>query len=229
MTVAPDSLEDRILAALDGLLRALELVPLGDDRFGVVNEPGRFDRIFGGQMLAQALLGASATVTGKAPHSLHAYFVQGGTSDEPLEVRVDRVRDGRSMSTRRAGVFQGERELLIVMASFHENPATPGLADPPPPVPEPLHLPVLQDWARDSPTTLRPQSQTWVAQPPPLELRIGEAPTFLGGAAAEGARSHWMRLPRSVGDRLWRTVCCADYRRFSWHLLQQRYLCQEWH
>ena len=62
------------------------LEPCGDDRFRVVSEPGRFDRIFGGQTVAQALLAASATVTDKAPHSLHAYFVEAGVPEQPLDV-----------------------------------------------------------------------------------------------------------------------------------------------
>ena len=195
-----DTLDQAIIAALDGLLQALQLEPQGDDRFRVVSEPGRFDRIFGGQTIAQALLAAGATVTGKAPHSLHAYFVEGGTPDQPLDVEVDRVRDGRSMSTRRVTVTQAERPLLIVMASFHDNPTHPELADPPPSVPSPGDLPRLQDWVRHAPPALHPHARTWVDRPPPLDLRIGEAPTFFGGASAEGTRSHWMRVPRDVGD-----------------------------
>src|SRR4051812_3478642 len=103
------ALERAILVSLDGMLRALELEPLADDRFRVGNEPGRFDRIFGGQTVAQALVAASATVTDKDPQSLHAYFVEAGTPDRPLDVVVDRVRDGGSMSTRRVTVMQGER------------------------------------------------------------------------------------------------------------------------
>lgn len=195
-----DSLERAIFLSLDGLLHALELEPLGDDRFRVASEPGRFDRVFGGQTIAQALLAASATVAGKDPHSLHAYFVEAGAPEEPLLLEVDRVRDGRSMSTRRVTVVQGERPLLIVMASFHTNPTEPELADPPPSVPAPEQLPVLQDWVRDLPPELRRHSVSWVEQPPPLELRIGEAPNFLGGPSTGGTRSHWMRLPRDVGD-----------------------------
>jgi acyl-CoA thioesterase-2 len=197
----PDaSLDQAILVALDGLLRAFELVPVGDDRFRVVSEPGRFNRVFGGQVVAQALLAANTTVTGKDAQSLHAYFVDAGTPEQPLEVAVDRVRDGRSMSVRRVTVMQGERPLLIVMASFHTNPTSPEHADPPPSVPRPDELPLLQDWVRDAPAGLQPHASTWVEQPPPLDLRIGEAPTFLGGPSAEGSRSHWMRLPRDVGD-----------------------------
>lgn len=200
MTGADASLEQAILVALEGLLRALELESLGDDRFRVVSEPGRFSRVFGGQVVAQALLAASATVTGKAPQSLHAYFVEAGAPEQPLEVAVDRVRDGRSISMRRVTVMQGERPLLIVMASFHTNPTSPELADPPPAVPGPDQLPMLQYWVHDAPPELRPRARTWVEQPPPLDVRIGEAPTFLGGPPADGTRSHWMRLPRAVGE-----------------------------
>jgi acyl-CoA thioesterase II len=207
---AEASLEGAILDSLDGLLQALALEPLGGDRFRVAAEPGRFDRVFGGQTVAQALLAASATVTGKEPHSLHAYFVEAGTPGQPLDLMVDRVRDGRSVSTRRVAAMQGERPLLTLMASFHVNPTAPERADPPPAVPGPGELPLLQDWVRDVPPELVPSSRSWVEQPPPLELRIGEAPHFLGGQPADGSRSHWMRLPRGVGgDPLLHTALLA--------------------
>jgi acyl-CoA thioesterase II len=76
----------------------------------------------------------------------------------------------------------------------------PEVADPPPVVPRPEQLPLLQDWVRDLAPEPGSHSHAWVEQPPPLELRIGEAPTFMSGYSAEGSRSHWMRLPRDVGD-----------------------------
>ncbi len=194
------SLEQAILRALDGLLHAMQLEPLGDDRFRVRNEPGRFDRVFGGQSLAQALTAAGATVTDKQPQSLHAYFVEAGTLDVPLDLEVERVRDGRSMSTRRVTVTQDGRPLLVAIASFHANPTDPELAITPPDVAAPEQLPRLQDWVRAIPADERGRSITWIDQPPPLDLRIGEAPTFMGGAPSGGTRSHWMRLPRDVGD-----------------------------
>jgi len=187
------------VTSLDGLLRALVIEPRGTDRFGVIGEPGRFDRIFGGQSIAQALLAATATVADQAPHSLHAYFAASGSPDEPLDIDVDRVRDGRSVSTRRVTVTQGERTILIAMASFHENATRPELADPPPEVPPPDQLPVLQDLVGELPPELRRHTGSWIDQPPPLELRMAEPPTFLGGSRAQGTRSHWMRLPRDVG------------------------------
>jgi acyl-CoA thioesterase-2 len=194
------SLEHAILVALDGLLRALELEPLGADRFRADGEPGRFDRVFGGQSLAQALVAASATVTGKELDSLHAYFVATGQPGRPVDLSVERVRDGRSISVRRVAVLQSGRPLLHMMVSFHANPASPRLADPAPPVPRPEEVPRVQDWVRDVPPEWRANASSWVERPPPIELRIGEPPYFLSGRSANGIRSHWMRVPRDVGD-----------------------------
>jgi acyl-CoA thioesterase-2 len=199
MAPVQPSLDQRIAASLDGLLHALELSPTGDDRFVAPAEPDRFTRVFGGQTVAQALLAAGATVDGLPPHSLHAYFVQVGAADRPVEIDVERVRDGRTMATRRSTVRQGDRTLLVALASFHDNPDEPALADVAPDAPGPEQLPLLQRWLDDLPPDSH-HARAWVAHPPPLDLRIGEAPTFLGGTPAPGPRSHWMRLPRDVGD-----------------------------
>jgi len=200
MAPVQSSLDQRIAASLDGLLHALELAPAGDDRFVAPAEPDRFTRVFGGQTVAQALLAAGRTVEGTPPHSLHAYFVQAGIADRAVEVAVERVRTGRSMATRRSTVTQDERTLLVALASFHDNPEEPALTEAPPVAPEPRELPVLQDWLTDLPPALAAHGRAWVDHPPPLDLRIGEAPTFLGGTPTDGSRAHWMRLPRDVGD-----------------------------
>ncbi len=188
-----------IQSALDGLLAALVLDPIGNDRFRVVSEPGRFDRVFGGQFVAQALLAACATVEDKPPHSLHAYFVEASAPEQPLDLAVERIRDGRSVSTRRVTVTQEGRTLLAVLASFHSGPDEPEVADPPPTVPAPHLVPLLQDWARQMPADRAAHGQSWVETPPPLELRIPEAPNFLDGPTGRSGRSLWMRLPRQVG------------------------------
>jgi len=199
---APDAeLARAIQHALDRLLEALTLEPLDVDHYRAPSEPGRFaDRIFGGQSLAQALRAASATVSGKAPHSLHACFVQAGTAGQPVEIAVERVRDGASVATRRVNVDQGERRLLTALVSFHDGPELPALARPAPEAPAPETLPRLQDWVAEIPPETRTLEQRWIDQPPPLDLRIGEAPTFLGGSPSDGPRSHWLRVPRELGD-----------------------------
>lgn len=200
ITQADSSLESAILEALDGLLRALDIQDLNGDRFRIHSEPPRFDRIFGGQLLAQALLAASATVSDKPPHSLHAYFAQSGVPGQPLDISVKRIRDGRSMSARQVTVAQDDRPLLIAMASFHANPPEPEWSDPPPDISQPGELALLQDWAAKSPARLQSFARNWIEKPPPIEFRMAEPLYFLSGRRAEGVRSHWMRLPRGVGD-----------------------------
>ena len=193
------SLERGTLAALDDLLTALTLDRTGPDRFRAHGEGERFDRVFGGQVVAQALLAASATVDGKQPDSLHAYFVEAGVPGQPVDVLVERIRDGRSISTRRVTVLQGSRQQLVAILSFHAGAREPELAQAAPSDPGPDGLPLLQDWVRHfSAQTLNGLS--WIEHPPPLELRMGEPPNFMGGPNTEGTRTHWMRLPRQVGD-----------------------------
>jgi acyl-CoA thioesterase-2 len=196
----PD-LESAILGSLDDLLRLLDLEPIGRDRFSV---PGArvpmFDRVFGGQLLAQALVAAAATVTGKDPSSLHAAFVGTMSPGRSIDVVVDRVRDGRSMSTRRVTVLDEDRPLLVAFASFHSNGTEPDVSAAAPKAPPPDDVPLLQHWARLLPPAEREHGRGWLERPPPLEIRIPEPPTFLGGPCLGTARAHWMRLPRDVGD-----------------------------
>jgi acyl-CoA thioesterase-2 len=196
---APDP---AIEAALDDLLRALELEDLGGDRFRATSEAPRFPRVFGGQLVAQAVQAATATVDRLAPSSVHACFVRGGGAEQPLDLAVERVRDGRTMATRRVTISQGDRSVLEALVSFHDNGSEPSAAapaaSPPPPAPE--ELPTLQDWARQAPDTHRDRARVWFEQPPPLEIRLGEPLTFLGGSHGSGPRSHWLRLPRHPGD-----------------------------
>jgi acyl-CoA thioesterase-2 len=194
-------MEKAVLGALDYLEHALQLEPQGDNRFRANNEASRFGRVFGGQLLAQAVLAATETVSDHLPQSLHAYFVQSGDSNTPLDIDVERVRDGRSMATRQINVAQGGRNILTAIASFHTNPLQPELPQPQLRMPPPEELPLLQHWAQYTPPEMSRNATTWIDVPPPLEMRIAEPPTFLGGAQAIGPRSHWMRLPRDIGDR----------------------------
>lgn len=200
MTAEAEELQHMIECSLDSLLHSLEPEPLGDDRFRVHSEANRFGRVFGGQMIAQAMLAASATVSDKPPHSLHAYFVKSGDPDHPLDVMVDRVRDGRSMAARRITVEQGGDTLLIAMVSFHANPTEPEFAERAPQGVDPDELPRLQDWVESAPPELIERARTWISRPPPLDMRIAEPTHFFGGPRGAGARTHWMRLPHNVGD-----------------------------
>nr|WP_249419826.1 acyl-CoA thioesterase domain-containing protein [Rhabdothermincola salaria] len=182
------------------MVRALTLEPIGEDRFAAPGEPGRFDRAFGGQLVAQAVAAAGATVAGKVPQSIHASFVAAGSPGAAVELVVDRVRDGRSFATRRVSVLEDGRELLAALVSFHDTPPGVDVAAPPPPADPPETLPSLEDWARRAPAEHQAMTSRWVEVPPAVEMRMAEPPTFFGGPVGQGPRSHWMRLARPVDD-----------------------------
>ncbi len=104
---------------LDVLLATLDLEQIDRDLFRGVSPPSRLSRVFGGQVAAQALVAAQRTVPGIAVHSLHAYFLRPGAIDLPIVFEVDRIRDGRSYTTRRVVGVQRGKAIFNLQASFH--------------------------------------------------------------------------------------------------------------
>jgi acyl-CoA thioesterase-2 len=190
-----DVLQRAINASLDDLLVALDLRPQGDDCFSV--EPSRAaasDRVFGGLLLAQAVVGASATVADKDIHSLHASFLRTGTPGAPLTIRVAHLRDGRSIATREVTLFEGGERLLVAIASFATLRTEPDVVRAAPDVAPPEETPLLQALVGETVSGRR-----WVEQPPAVDLRLAEPPSFISPISSDKPRSHYMRLPRSVG------------------------------
>ncbi|TPW27741.1 acyl-CoA thioesterase [Pararhizobium mangrovi] len=101
------------------MVEILDLEIVGDDRFRGFCPPTRGTRIFGGQVVAQALAAAQKTVPeARSAHSLHGYFMLGGDPAVPIDFVVERMRDGRSFSTRRIVALQAERCIFSMAASF---------------------------------------------------------------------------------------------------------------
>lgn len=191
-------LEIATLGALDELQQALTLESAGTDRFRAGNETARFGRIFGGQLVAQAMAAATATLTGLTPHSIHASFLRPGVASAPLDISVERTRDGRSMSVRQVVIAQDGKTLVTATVSFEANHDSAAQRTPAPASTDPESVPLLQHWAQRVPRELTDRGSTWIDTPPPVEMRIGEPPIFLGGGQAPGPRTHWMRLPRAI-------------------------------
>ncbi len=104
----------------------LAIEPHGPDTFVGVSPPYAWGRIYGGQVIAQALRAAQLTVPDDRPvHSLHAYFILGGRLDEPVRFEVDRVRNGASFMTRRVVARQSTGAILTLEASFQVDEEAP--------------------------------------------------------------------------------------------------------
>ena len=101
-------------------LDLLRLEPHGPDTFvGIVARYPWGERLYGGQVVAQALRAAAATVDADRPaHSLHSYFIRPGTPLEPIRYEVERLRDGKSFSTRQVVARQSGGAILNISVSF---------------------------------------------------------------------------------------------------------------
>src|SRR5690606_11825727 len=116
-------------------LAALDLRRLGDTSFEGDSLPMPGGRVFGGQVLAQALIAAGLTVDESRPaHSLHGYFLRPGDATAPITFEVEILRDGRSFSARRTHAVQGGKPILSMIASFQDVQEGPAHSVPMPEV-----------------------------------------------------------------------------------------------
>jgi acyl-CoA thioesterase-2 len=156
------------------LSRVFRLEPHGPDTYVAESPHYPWGRIYGGLVIAQALWAATQTVrTEHAVHSLHAYFILGGEFAEPVRYEVDRVRNGRSFTTRRVVARQSAGAILTLECSFQrfeEGVESQPLAMPAG-VPSPETLPRVYDAGLD---------RCEVAVPPPRSLIWGRFPLALG-------------------------------------------------
>jgi acyl-CoA thioesterase-2 len=105
--------------SLDKLLDLLDLEQVEVNIFRGRSPDERVQRVFGGQVAGQALVAAGRTVPADRPvHSLHAYFIRPGDPAVPLVYTVDRVRDGRTFTTRRVAAIQHGKTIFTLSASF---------------------------------------------------------------------------------------------------------------
>lgn len=122
------------------VLRILSLKESGEDHFSAHSLP-QVRRVYGGQVLAQSLIAAAATIDEtRLPHSFHAYFMRGGDPTMPFELEVKRLRDGRSFSSRRVLCRQHGEEILALQASFEGPEEGLVYTTRAPEVPEPHEL-----------------------------------------------------------------------------------------
>ena len=111
-------------AALDRALAVFDVVQVDEKTFTATSLDHPGGRIFGGQVLAQALIAVGRTVAPeRRPHSLHGYFLRAGTTDEPVTYSVETLRDGSSFSARRTHASQAGLPILSMTASFQRSGA----------------------------------------------------------------------------------------------------------
>jgi acyl-CoA thioesterase-2 len=170
----------------------------GQDLFVGDSQPQPHGRVYGGQVLGQALVAAGRTVPQDRPvHSMHGYFLRAGDSSEPITFAVERLRDGRSFTARRVHALQHDRPILSMIASFQSE--APGLehADVMPDVPGPDGLPTTYDLLGHID---HPVARYW-SRYRPIDVRHVQAAIYLAADPEPVARQAvWMRTVGTLPD-----------------------------
>ncbi|QPP05088.1 acyl-CoA thioesterase II [Streptomyces bathyalis] len=170
-------------------------------------------RVFGGQVAGQALVAAGRTTDGQRPvHSLHAYFLRPGVPGVPIVYQVERVRDGRSFTTRRVVAVQQGRTIFNLTASFHQPELGIDHQVPMPDVPDPESLPKLADEIRDHLGEL-PGSLERMERRMAFDIRYVERLRWEAGELrdTEPRSGVWMRAIGSLGDDPLVHTCALTY------------------
>jgi acyl-CoA thioesterase-2 len=187
--------------AITDLLAILELEKIEENLFRGRSPQVGWQRVFGGLVIAQALVAAQRTVENLTPHSLHAYFLLGGDPSVPIVYQVEHLRDGRTFATRRCQAIQHGKIIFSLAASFH-NPE-PGLehATPPPPAPAPESLPdETQFLATHGPRMPEPVRR-YFERERPIELRPVDAGRYVfRGAQEDPVQKVWVRTSAALPD-----------------------------
>lgn len=197
------------LPQLADIVTTLDLTETGDDTFVADQIDNADHHVIGGHIAAQALMAASRTTTGRLPHSVHAYLLRAGDARYPVQMRVSRLRDGGTLSTRQVTAHQGGEILLEALASFSAPVDSAEYQRSMPDVPDPDSLPAVGEQLRGYADEfggfwVRPQAieRRYVDAPPRLAMDLPSPP--------ERTRM-WWRPAESVPDDPVRNACLLTY------------------
>lgn len=177
----------------------LELDEVAADDFMAQNPGFSWTRLFGGQLLAQAIMAAARTVQGQRLHSLHSYFPTVGDSSQPFRCKVERLRDGRSFALRRVDTTQG-KPVFTMIASFHATESGFEHGPAMPPTPGPDQAMSEAEWLKHSAADAVDNLHAFWTRERPFELRPVDWQAFVTRRAATPSRRVWMRANIPLPD-----------------------------
>jgi acyl-CoA thioesterase-2 len=199
--------------ALSDLLDLLDLEQIEENIFRGQSRSAVVPRVFGGQVAAQALVAAGRTVPAdRHAHSLHAYFLRPGDPGAPIVYTVERIRDGRSFTTRRAIAVQHGRPIFALSASFQLDEEGLDHQAPMPAAPDPATLPTSAERFRDYGHLDPAVVEKFLEAREAIDLRYVEEPPF--GKYGEPREPHsqvWFRTNGKLDDDPLLHVVLATY------------------
>lgn len=197
--------------ALEQLLSILDLEPLEVNLFRGLSPQVGWQRVFGGQVIGQALVAAHRTVNGRPAHSLHAYFLRAGDPAVPIIYEVDRIRDGGSFTTRRVVAIQHGQAIFSMAASFHRD--EPGLQHQVkmPDVPPPEALPSEAELKEKLIDRLPEPVKAYWQRERPIEIRPIDLSRYLSPENRAPTQQVWIKATGQLGDDLALHQCVLAY------------------
>jgi acyl-CoA thioesterase II len=199
----------RVGTPLDELVDLLDLEQIEVNIFRGRSPDESRQRVFGGQVAGQALVAAGRTVEpDRHVHSLHAYFLRPGDPEVPIVYEVDRIRDGRSFTTRRVVAVQHGKAIFNLSASFQGVENGLDHQGEMPEAPDPESLPTMADRLEAAGL---PRDEFW-SRPRPIDVRYTDLPPWLRpDGHAQAQQMVWMRADGSLGDDPLKHVCVMTY------------------
>ncbi|MCA1378836.1 MULTISPECIES: acyl-CoA thioesterase II [unclassified Bradyrhizobium] len=194
------------------LAAIIDLDPVGIDLFRGNSPNASEQRVFGGLMIGQAMFAACRTVKARLPHSLHCYFIHTGDPQVPLTYKVERLRDGKSYSTRRVTAMQRGSTIVSVMVSFHKGEESAfEHQDKMPEVPGPEHF-AAEELSKHSLYPDLPEIVHRYYEPDrPVELRPVEIGRYVGQKTEDGRVHMWMKAATKLPDDPALHICALAY------------------
>jgi acyl-CoA thioesterase-2 len=186
---------------LADLLHLLDLERIEENIFRGESRDIGSARVFGGQVLGQALSAASSTVEARDVHSLHAYFLNAGDVNAHIVYEVDRARDGRSFSNRRVVAIQHGRPIFNMTVSFQVPEQGIEHQAEMPKVPAPDELPAMSEVGADVLAKIPEKMRRYLTHERPFEVRPVEPIAILNPKRMQPVRHFWVRSIDALPDR----------------------------
>jgi acyl-CoA thioesterase-2 len=187
-------------APITEVLDLLNLEKIEENIFRGVSPKDRLQRVFGGQVLGQALMAANRTVEDRLCHSLHAYFLRAGDPKVPILYEVDRSRDGASFTSRRVVAIQHGRPIFTLEASFQKDEPGYEHAFERPEVPGPESLKDDDELRAAIADEVPEEFRAWALKPRPIEMRpVDPRPYFKPGKRPPQEMA-WIRTAGALPD-----------------------------
>ena len=198
-------------AALDQLLSILDLETLEKNLFRGLSPQVGWQRVFGGQVIGQALVVACRTVEDRVAHSLHAYFLRAVDPAVPIIYEVDRIRDGGSFSTRRVVAIQHGQAIFSMAASFQKQEDGLEHQMAMPDVPPPEDLPSEGELKAKFIDKLPEPVKAYWEHERPIEIRPVDLSRYFSAEARDPSQQVWIRATGDLGEELALHQCVLAY------------------